>query len=143
MNASGYSGAAFGGFRFGEEKGFFAVELNYSNSDAEYKDSFEGTGATIELNNSYGLGFLVGTKVDEARLYGRLGGQSADFDVDDGIGEDSLDENQPWGYRVGLGAEFPLGETMAIRADWSRTFYDEINRTNAIRVRSPISHERL
>jgi len=130
LNASGYSGAVFGGLRFGEEKAFFAVELNYSNSNAEYKDSFEGSGTTFELKNSYGLGFLAGTKVNEARLYGRLGAQSADFDIDDGIGTDSLDENQPWGYRVGLGAEFPLGEMMALRADWSRTFYDEINSEN-------------
>lgn len=126
LGASGYSGGVYGGLRFGGDDGFFAVELNYSSSNAEYKDSFEGSETTIEAGTGYGLGFLVGTTLDKAKLYARLGGQRTDFDIKDGIGTDSIEDEMPWGFRFGVGAELPLDDVLSLRADWSRTFYDEI-----------------
>ena len=126
LSASGYSGGVYGGLRFGEDARFFAVELNVSGSNAAYKESFEGSETTIDVKNSYGLGFLFGTTVNKAKLYGLLGAQRTDFKIDDSIGTDNTDDEQPWGYRVGIGAEFPLDDMMAIRAGWNRTFYGEI-----------------
>ncbi|WP_035231427.1 outer membrane beta-barrel protein [Alcanivorax nanhaiticus] len=126
LSASGGAFGVYGGLRFGGEGTFFAVELNAGTGTAEYKETFESESLHVEAGTSYGLGFLVGTEVNAVQLYGRFGAQRTDFDLDDGISNDSVEDETPWGLRVGIGAELPLNESVSLRADWSRTMYDEI-----------------
>lgn len=118
----GFAGSIFAGTKFNLNNDFFVgAEANVGTSTAEYKDNFgDGDSGKIEAKISYGIAALAGINLTaDTALYGRLGYQRTklDFKYDD---SEKLNFN---GVRVGVGMETALAQQLALRLDWSQTYY--------------------
>ncbi|MCC4310020.1 porin family protein [Alcanivorax marinus] len=117
--ADGLAGLAFAGYGWRGRRGFFAVEANMSARNADAEIRAPGGKGKVESSTSYGLGVLLGSELEAASPYLRLGWQVANYEVQD-LQSDDQDHN---GFRYGLGALLPLQEGLDMRLEWTQTRY--------------------
>lgn len=127
IGVSGPAASLFGGYRV-ELSGdlFLSFEANVALSTAKAEDKFETFRFKAEQETGYGVAALLGTRLGDGAVYGRLGYQMTNYKIsisDTGF-SDSRDETHS-GVRLGLGAELPLDNGLILRLDWSRTWYSE------------------
>ena len=118
--------------RLGYEKampgGYIGFEGNLADSAAEYKEKSGSSALSMTRELSYGVSFLAGTNINQSSsLYGTLGYQATNFELSakvDGAGKQTEDEAFG-GPRVGFGVKSDITDMLALRLEWSRTFYGE------------------
>ncbi|MBL7252067.1 outer membrane beta-barrel protein [Alloalcanivorax marinus] len=125
LAADGLGGSIFAGYGWRSIHGFFAIEANMGMRDAEAEETLRSGGVTdkaqVESDVSYGLGILLGGRLEGATPYLRLGWQTSNYEVS---GADSDDQDHD-GIRYGVGALLPLQENLDMRLEWNQTRYGE------------------
>ena len=125
--ASGPATSLFGGYRLNLNNDLLlAFEVNVALSSAKGEDKFEDFSFKSEQKAGYGIAALLGSRLGDNLIYGRLGYQMTAYEVT--LSEPGFSES--WkethgGIRLGLGAELPLNDRVMLRLDWSRTWHSE------------------
>lgn len=130
QSISGYTGGIFGGYTVDiGQKGFGGVELNlgfggpdfiYTDVDNGHTDRYE-----IKQRESYAARFLGGVKSSETtRLYGLLGFKKARYEVNDSD-EAVREKFRVNGANLGVGAMVDIADQVAVRLEWTQTFYSK------------------
>jgi len=125
LAADGLGGTVFVGYGWRSIHGFFAIEANMGMRDAEAEETVRSGGATlktrVESDLSYGLGVLLGGRLEGATPYLRLGWQTSNYEIN-GPASDDQDHD---GVRYGVGALLPLQDNLDMRLEWNQTRYSE------------------
>lgn len=100
----------------------FALEGNIGYSDAHGEAATTLLDVEAEARQSYGVSTWYGPKFGDAVVYARFGWQWTHLET---TARGTTDEDIFDGPRVGVGAEFELHPSIALRLDWSRTFYEQ------------------
>ena len=121
VSVDGAGGSMFAGYGWQSIHGFFAVEGNIGIRNAE-GDLIAFSDSSIESDMSYGLGVLLGGRLEGATPYLRLGWQTSNYELKGGADSDDQDHD---GIRYGIGALLPLQRNLDMRLEWSQTRYSE------------------
>jgi len=129
----GYTAGVFGGYGF-QLGGFYLggeleAELGKTHSDHEREGG--GRSFALEKQWSYGASGRVGYVVNNTTLlYGRIGVVESRFQTDFVRGKNSLTAYYTkTGLRFGGGMEFPVGDNLIARLDYTHTSYPEFSLT--------------
>lgn len=130
LSIDGFAGSVFAGAKFNMNNGFFfGAEVNVGASDADFVMKYNEPGwvesAKFESKASYGIAALAGVDLtSDTSLYGRLGYQQTKFEQSFNEPGWSESESENFsGVRIGIGMETSLAEQLALRLDWSQTYY--------------------
>ncbi|ONF42637.1 hypothetical protein BTO32_15300 [Marinobacter lutaoensis] len=134
------SGAAYSGVvgvKFPISTGYLGMEVNISDSGAEYEASEHVNGTktldqTISSDLSYGVSGILAFNLNaHSQLYGIVGYQLTDVESkiasrDLGTGQVTTDSNSDTfgGVRVGIGLETAITSSVSARLEWKHTLYD-------------------
>lgn len=130
LSADGFAGGVFAGTKFNMNNGFFfGAEVNAGTGSAEHELKYSEAGLSasmkLESKTSYGIAALAGVSLaSDTSLYGRLGYQRTKFEQKLSVLGLSGSESENFGgVRIGIGMETSLAEQLALRLDWSQTYY--------------------
>jgi len=138
LSASGVFGTLFGGYELLCNQFYLAGEINGNLSSTgtttSNKEFVHGdmTDVILKVNNNFGVSIMPGYQFSPATLfYGRSG--MANSKIQQKSSDISLEyfTKRRTGFRYGLGIKQALNERVALRLDYSRVDYHNINTDTA------------
>ncbi|KXS55102.1 MAG: Uncharacterized protein AWU57_526 [Marinobacter sp. T13-3] len=131
FSSTGFTYGAIAGYQMRIPDGMLAFEVNVGDNATEYEQKTATSSESMEGGPQYGITAKLGTSIHRySHLYALAGYQWQDMDaqattISGGTRSVTTDSATFGGPKVGFGLQTKATRALTLRAEWSRTIYDE------------------
>ena len=134
IGANGWMGGLFLGYgAYFDDLYYLGGEVFGNASNAQQRFSLTDTDGTyyskVEVNGSYGIALIPGTKLNNTSLgYVRLGYSWANIKINESLPASSISKsNMSHGFDFGVGIETVVLNGWSVRTEYNHTYYSSFN----------------